>query len=112
MRANRLYCMKRTHVVVLLALLVSLRAMCADAVRLAILAGEGERAPKTGMVDLLMVELSQRPEVVVLEREAIGKILAEQKLSLSGLADRTQAVRTGLLLSADLLLAVERIGQE
>jgi hypothetical protein len=104
--------MKRTHVVVLLALLVSLRAMCADAVRLAILAGEGERAPKTGMVDLLMVELSQRPEVVVLEREAIGKILAEQKLSLSGLADRTQAVRTGLLLSADLLLAVERIGQE
>ena len=105
--------MQRTTITLaLLGLLAVLQAPGADGVRIAILAGEGERAPKVGVVDRLMAELSKRPEVVILEREAIGKILAEQKLSLSGLADRTQAVRTGLLLSADLLLAVERIGQE
>lgn len=104
--------MKRARVIVLLALLASLRAMGADAVRIAILAGEGARAPKVGVVDRLMAELSKRPEVVILEREAIGKILAEQKLSLAGLTDHPHAVRLGMLLGADALLAVERLGQE
>ena len=95
-------------IVIVLLTLASLRAMGADAVRIAILAGEGERTPKVGMVDRLMAELSKRPEVMILEREAIGKILAEQKLSLSGLTDHAHAVRLGLLLGADALLAVER----
>lgn len=102
---------KTPSVVVLLALLVPLRVMSADAVRIAVLAGEGERAPKAGVVDLLMVELSKRPDVVVLEREEIGKILAEQKLNTSELMDRTQSIRMGVLLGADALLAVERLGQ-
>jgi hypothetical protein len=105
--------MQRTTITLaLLGLLAVLQAPGADGVRIAILAGEGERAPKVGVVDRLMAELSKRPEVVILERERIRNILAEQQLGLSGLADRAQAVKTGRILGADLLLAVERIGRE
>jgi len=78
--------------------------------RLAVIAGEGERTPKPGVVELLTVELSKLDGVVVLEREDVRRILTEQALNAGGLANRSQAVRLGAILHADALLVVERLG--
>lgn len=78
-------------------------------VRVAIVAGDGERAPKAGVVELLAVGMSKQPGVVLLEREEVQRILAEQKLSASGLVGIDSAVRLGKVLSADLFVFVEKI---
>jgi hypothetical protein len=72
--------------------LTTVVAFCADApVRIAILAGEGDRAPKAGLADLLEVEFSKREQVVLLESTEIRKVLAEQGLSAAG-SDDVEAV--------------------
>jgi hypothetical protein len=53
--------MRPVHILFLLAL-VSFRILGADGVRVAVLAGEGERAPQAGVVDLLMTALLERPK--------------------------------------------------
>ena len=77
--------------------------------RLAILAGEGERAPAAETIVLLEVAASQQPGMVLVERAEIDKILKEQELTVSGLVDRATAVKVGKLLAADLFLFVEKI---
>jgi hypothetical protein len=81
------------HLVIVLCLwLTTVVAFCADApVRIAVLAGEGDRAPKAGLADLLEVEFSKREQVVLLERTEIRKVLAEQGLSAAG-SDDVEAV--------------------
>ena len=43
----------------------------------------------------------------MLDRQAIGKLLKEQNLSLSGLVSANRAVQVGKILSADLLAVLE-----
>jgi hypothetical protein len=83
--------------------LTTVVAFCADVpVRIAILAGEGDRAPKAGVVELLEVDVSGRDAVVLLERAAIDKVLAEQELAALSLSDPATAVRLGKLLALAL----------
>jgi hypothetical protein len=53
---------------------------------------------------LLSAALSSNPQVWMVEREDIDKILAEQTLKLSGLTDAANVVSTGRLLGAQVLV--------
>ena len=46
------------------ALISPLSAESSEAIRIAIIPGEGDRAPKAGIVDLLTAELSKRDDIV------------------------------------------------
>ena len=81
-----------------------------EPVRVALISGEGDRAPKAGMTELLTAELSKLDGVAVLEREEVRRILTEQKLSAAGLTDRAASVRLGAVMRADALLVLERLG--
>ena len=110
---ERLY-MRKIAVMLLLtaSLPVSLYAQAQTPVKVAILPGVGDRVPKAGVVELLAAELSKQDGVVVLEREAIGKVLAEQKLTGAVTTNLATAVRMGRLMAADILVVIERLGKE
>ena len=57
-------------------------------------------------IDLLTVELSQRKDIILLERNEIEKVIREQKLTAGGLTDR-DALKLGQILGADGILALE-----
>jgi hypothetical protein len=57
--------------------------------------------------DLAEAELAEAGELQVLERQQVDRLLAEQKLSLSGWVDADRAVKAGKVLAADLLAVVE-----
>ena len=75
-------------------------------VRLAILPGEGERAPGEEVIAQLEVALTEEKAVTLLERAEVEKILREQNLSASGLTDPATAVQVGKLLKAEALAIV------
>ena len=56
---------------------------------------------------LAEVRLSTAPGIVVLDRQAIDKVIAEQKLSLAGIVSADQALKVGKLLAVDLFVIVE-----
>jgi TolB-like protein len=73
----------------------------------------GQRAvvpggPPTGdaakVTDLLFAELVAEPALVLIEREDIRKLLDEQELSLTGLANPAEATRVGQLTGAKMLV--------
>lgn len=57
-----------------------------------------------GFSELLQSNLSVLPQVRLVEREKLFKILAEQKLNVNGLTDPKSAIRVGRLLGADRFL--------
>src|SRR5262249_23619535 len=59
------------------------------------------------LLDLAVAKLSKAKEVQLLERAAIDRALAEQKLALAGLVDAATAARAGQLLGADLFAVLE-----
>ncbi len=59
---------------------------------------------ESGFAELLQASLSALPNVRLVEREKLYAVLAEQQLSVSGLADSATAVQVGRLLGADRLL--------
>src|SRR4051812_12914782 len=63
---------------------------------------EGVRAA----IDLATVKVSGMAGVELLERAGVDRVLAEQKLTLAGLAEASKAISVGKLLSADLLAIV------
>lgn len=74
-------------------------------VRPAIIAAvEARHSP---LEDLLVGEAASLSGVDFLEREHLAKVLAEQKLSASGLTSPDTAIRIGRLLSADALVLIE-----
>src|SRR5207245_1684742 len=54
-----------------------------------------------------IAKLSEEKGLILLDRSATDRLLAEQKLSLSGLVDAGTAVRAGKILAVDLLGIVE-----
>ena len=78
-------------------------------VRVALLAGEGERAVDPAALAQLEAALTGVKEIALLERAEIRKILAEQKLSAAGLDDPATAVKLGMLLSVEMFLSVDLI---
>ena len=59
---------------------------------------------RKGLADMLITDISQVPQIKVVEREALEKILKEQALSLTGAVDENQAVEVGKLLNAKKLI--------
>jgi len=69
------------------------------------LSGSAELKPlESGFADLLTAYLSAYPSAALVERKAIARILEEQTLSLSGLAESDDAPRVGLLVGARRLI--------
>src|SRR5207302_1807453 len=64
-------------------------------------------ATMNNLLDLAEVKLSADDGLVLLDRKAVSKVLAEQKLSLSGLVDSNFAVQTGKLLNANAFALIE-----
>lgn len=81
----------------------------ASGTRLALIVGQGKRKPTHLAVAELKVTLSQEGGLALVERTEIEEILREQKLAASGLSRSASAARLGELLSADLLLFVEKV---
>jgi len=108
--APRIFSLNRaiSCVLVLLAPAI-LQAQEPDAipVRVALVVGVGARAPSEGLSDLLLADLSERADVLFVERGAVDQVLAEQSLSLDGLTAPGTAISVGRLLAADLLLCVD-----
>ena len=91
----------------------------AAATRIAIVASQNSaaRGPSTGtneagavggVIALAEAKLSTCEGLEVLDRLQIERVLKEQKLSLSGLVDASQAVKVGQILSVDLFVIVEK----
>jgi len=57
-----------------------------------------------GMADMLVTALVKSGEYVVIERQAIKKIIQEQKLGLSGMVTPQTAVQVGKLLGVELAI--------
>src|SRR5207244_4220275 len=75
------------------------------ATRVALMNGEGSEQI-ANVVDLAHVALSREPELELLDRALIRRVLEEQKLSLSGVVDASQAIAVGKLLTVDLIAVV------
>ena len=87
-----------------LVLLFSLSVQAA--VRVALVTTES--APQIEQTVLLAEgELGNDTAIELLDRKNIAKVLTEQKLTLSGLADPAQAIQAGKLLNADVFAVVE-----
>jgi curli biogenesis system outer membrane secretion channel CsgG len=54
--------------------------------------------------DILTTELVKAKRFIVVEREALDKLLAEQKLGFSGVLDETTAAKTGRILGAQAIV--------
>ncbi|MEW5895826.1 MAG: CsgG/HfaB family protein [Candidatus Omnitrophota bacterium] len=61
--------------------------------------GYGEKA-----ADILFARLASQPELFLVERAKLDKILAEQELNLSGVITSTEAVKIGQLIGAKILI--------
>ena len=53
------------------------------------------------LTETLQIEIVNRRHFVVVERSMLGKVIEEQKLSLSGLTEEEQATKIGLLVGAE-----------
>lgn len=76
-------------------------ARAASRPRLALCASGGEKAE--AIAALIEVELSQRDDVVLLDREHVNEVLAEHQLQLKGLLSAEDALKVGQLLKCDVL---------
>jgi hypothetical protein len=74
--------------------------------RIALVAAHPLGAVRT-LQDLALVRLSDEKGVVLLQRNAIEKILAEQKLTQSGLVEAKHAVQLGKVLAVDLIGVID-----
>lgn len=88
-------------------LLCSSVVSAGDVVRVALLhTNSGPRLDQ--IVAAAEAELGQRSDIQLLERQEIGRLLDEQKLSLSGLVDAESAIKVGRTLSSQVLVSVEQ----
>ena len=74
--------------------------------RLAIIDISEKKSVPTTLMDFLLVELSNDPNFILLEREKIAQILSEQKINLSLNDNLTSSdiIKTGQILAADAIL--------
>ena len=74
--------------------------------RIALLSSDRVDAVRN-VLALAEAKVSQTPGITLLDRQTIDKVLAEQKLTLSGLVATDQALAVGKLLSVDLFAVLE-----
>ena len=80
-----------------------------EKLRLALVPGTGDRTPSSALVECVQTELARRGGFIVLEREQVRGILAEQQLTAAGLTAPATALTLGRILNADLLLCFETV---
>jgi WD40 repeat protein/TolB-like protein len=68
------------------------------------LTAEDRNALQEGLGEYLQATLSVIPDVKLVERESLAKIIAEQKLTLAGLTDPATAARVGKIVGAEKLI--------
>ncbi len=78
-------------------------------IQIAIIPGQNQRNVYEPVIDLLEVQLSQLDNLVLLERTQIWNAIDELSLSAGGFIDPKQSAKLGNLLSADVLLIVEKV---
>jgi tetratricopeptide (TPR) repeat protein len=98
----------RAFVVVLCSLFFAASGRGANRVAL-VSADRGDEV--RNVLALAEVKLGQEKGIELLERGAIDRVLAEQKLALTGLVEASQAIAVGKLLSVDLFAVVEATPQ-
>ena len=74
----------------------------------ALVLGQGDRAPSPLAEPTLIEALSRFPDVQLVEREAIRQVLDELKLNASGLVDPAKAIQFGKLAAAEAFILVEK----
>jgi hypothetical protein len=79
---------------------------------LAILSGERERAPSAELVARIEADLSSTPDLALVERALLRKVLAEQELNAAGALKPGASVRLGRLLAADLFLFIHKVASQ
>jgi len=100
--------MMRSSLAILLTLVVAAWTAIADdpPARRIVLASQDGGDFARAVVDLATAELSRDTGLVLLDRAALEKVLAEQKLSLASLVSPGESLRVGALLKADLIVVV------
>jgi hypothetical protein len=73
-------------------------------VKVALIADKAFDLHNSPLMSLLEVKLAQEPNLVLLERHEIDKILQEQQFSAAGLVRREAVIEVGQLLRADALV--------
>ncbi len=58
----------------------------------------------TGLAEMMMTDLSNEPDLVVIEREQIDRVLSEIILTGTGITDADQALEVGKILGVELLI--------
>ncbi len=96
----------RRLITMVAVLLASSAFSAAQPVHVAVIPGEGGRAPREGLVDLLGVELSKQEQVALLERKEVDRLLHEHEMSAAGVPTPEQSIEMGRLLGADVMLFV------
>src|SRR5262245_33324608 len=86
---------------------VSPPSIQAESVRVA-LVGSRDVQPADGVVAYAEAKLSALDDVAVLDRKQIGRVLAEQKLSVAGLVHAETVVKASKLLAVDLFVLIEQ----
>jgi len=84
--------------------------------RIAVLSFEAKNVNQEtadAVADILHTELFNTNRFEVIERQAINKILEEQKLQMTGITDMSQAAEIGKMLNVEKILigSVNRLGQ-
>ncbi|MBN2411958.1 hypothetical protein JXQ31_09725 [candidate division KSB1 bacterium] len=84
--------------------------------RIAVLSFEAKNVNQEtaeAVADILSTELFNTNRFDVIERQAINKILEEQKLQMTGITDMSQAAEIGKMLNVEKILigSVSRLGQ-
>jgi hypothetical protein len=90
--------------------LLFLVAKCGAATRVA-LVGDNANGNIAKVLDLATVKLGAENSIELLDRTAVDRVIAEQKLSLAGAVDANSVVSVGRLLTADLFAVVDSVTQ-
>lgn len=66
--------------------------------------GKDNKAAGAKVTDLLFAELVAKPEMYLVDREELSKVLAEHEINLSGAVNPDQAIQVGQLTGAKLIV--------
>lgn len=100
----------------LLLLVLPLLTLAQNKTTIAVLSLEAKnvnRETAEAVADILSTELFNSQRFTVIERQAIMRILEEQKLQMTGVTDMSQAVEIGKILNVEKILigSVSRLGE-
>jgi len=97
----------RTWMIAACVLIVTAGAHAAEPAKLAIVTTGGSSQQATQLQEIMTASLTGQPGLLLVEREAIARVLNEQALNKAGLVDPQTLPKIAELLGADLFLVIE-----